>query len=316
MRLRAATFVAVVLLGLAGCGGDDGNGGTVGSGLPPAGGNGELAYALPAVPAALDPLAADDRASQTVVRQVYEPLVDRVSGSYGQSPPRPGLALSLRPTPDRTTWRVALRQGVRFQDGTPFNAAAVLANSRRWQTDPTGRSLLPDLFAVDAPRPDEIRFLLDSPVPDLPSRLSDPRLGLVSPQALDPQSGQEAGFVAQATGSGTGAFQPGPTGTGRLVLSRFPGWWGTRLGLGPALDSVAFVAAPRATQRLRMLEEGTVQVADPLGRPGLRTAESDPLLTTIGGPLRGIGLEGSVRGIDSASAVPVLSGVWLTRLRG
>jgi peptide/nickel transport system substrate-binding protein len=316
MRLCAATLAAVVLIGLAGCGEDDGNGGTVGSGLPPAGGGGELAYALPSVPAALDPLAADDRTSQTVVRQVYEPLVERLSGPYGLSPARPGLALSLRPSADRTTWRVALRQGVRFQDGTPFNAAAVLANSRRWQTDATGQRLLADLFAVDAPRPDEIRFLLDSPVPDLPSRLSDPRLGIVSPRALDPQTGQGAGFVAQATGSGTGAFQPGPAGTGRLVLSRFPGWWGTRFGLGPALDGVSFLGARRASERLRMLEEGTVQVADPLGPAGLRAAESDPLLSTVGGPVRGIGLEDSVRGIGSASAVPALSGVWLTRLRG
>ena len=37
---------------------------------------------------------------------------------------------------------------------------------------------------------------------------------------------------------------------------------------------------------------------------------------SVGGPLTGIGLEGSVRGIDSATTIPVLSGVWLTRLTG
>jgi len=36
----------------------------------------------------------------------------------------------------------------------------------------------------------------------------------------------------------------------------------------------------------------------------------------LGGPVTGIGVEGSVRGIDSSGAVPVLSGVWLTRLTG
>jgi hypothetical protein len=74
--------------------------------------------------------------------------------------------------------------------------------------------------------------------------------------------------------------------------------------------------APRPDQRLRLLQDGAVQVADPLGPPGLRAAAIDPLLTSVGGPVTGIGLEGSVRGIDSGSAVPVLSGVWLTRLTG
>jgi ABC-type transport system substrate-binding protein len=148
------------------------------------------------------------------------------------------------------------------------------------------------------------------------ARLSDPRLAIVSPRALDPQSGRGARFVQSATGSGSGAFRAGPEGPGRLMLFRFPGWWGSSLGLGPALDAVTLVVTPKHAQRLRLLQRGTVQVADPLDGPGLRAAESDPLLGTLGGPLTGIGLEGSVRGIDSARSVPVFSAVWLTRLLG
>jgi len=88
------------------------------------------------------------------------------------------------------------------------------------------------------------------------------------------------------------------------------------MGLGPSLDGVTFVLAPQPSQRLRLLRDGAVQVADPLGPPGLRAAGSDPLLDSIGGPLSGTGLDGSVRGIASARAIPVLSGVWLTRLAG
>jgi peptide/nickel transport system substrate-binding protein len=315
MRLRAATFALLGLVAIAGCGGSD-NPARVGTGLPPAGGGGTLAYALPALPATLDPLAARTRAEQTVTRQVYETLIERLSGPYQQAAPQAGLALEARPSRDRTTWTVTLRPSVRFQDGTPFNAAAVLANSRRWQTDPAGQSLLPHLFAVDAPRPDEVRFLLDQPVPDLVRRLSSPRLGIVSPRALDPQGGQNAHFLTDAAGSGTGPFQVGPSGPGRQMLSRFAGWWGSSMGLGPSLDGVTFILAPQPSQRLRMLQDGAVQVADPLGAPGLRAAGSDPLLDVVGGPPLGIGLEGSVRGIDSASAIPVLSSIWLTRLTG
>jgi ABC-type transport system substrate-binding protein len=148
------------------------------------------------------------------------------------------------------------------------------------------------------------------------SRLSSPRLAIVSPRALDPQTGQGARFLPDVAGSGTGAFQLGPAGPGRLVLSRFAGWWGSSLGLGPSLDGVTFLLARQPAQRLRLLRGGTVQVADPLGPAGLRAAGSDPLLVTVGGPITGIGAEGSVRGIGSAGRVPVLSGVWLTRLTG
>ncbi len=314
VRLRAAALVVAALVALAGCGG--GSGAEVMSPLPAAGGGGTLSYALPSLPTTLDPLAARSGAALTVTRQVYEPLIERLTGPYGQATPQAGLALAARPSSDRTTWTVTLRSGVRFQDGTPFNAAAVLANSRRWQTEPAGRSLLPHLFAVDAPRPDEVRFLLDQPLPDLVRRLSSPRLAIVSPGALDPQTGQNARFLADAVGSGTGAFQPGPAGPGRMTLSRYAGWWGSGMGLGPSLDGVTFVVAHQPSQRLRLLRDGVVQVADPLGPSELRAANADPLLETVGGPAGGIGLEGSVRGIDSAEEVPVLSGVWLTRLTG
>jgi ABC-type transport system substrate-binding protein len=315
MRLRAATLAVLALAALVGCGGGDGSG-TGSSHLPPAGGGGTLAYALPNLPATLDPLAARGRSAQTVTRQVFEPLIAQLSGPYGGSAQQPGLALNAQPSADRTIWTVSLRLGVRFQDGTPFNAAAVLANSRRWQSDPRGRALLPHLFAVDAPRPDEVRFLLDQPVRDFAGRLASPRLGIVSPGALDPQSGQRARFLPDARGPGTGAFQPVAGGPARLELSRFADWWGSPMGLGPALDGVTFAAAPLPDQRLRLLAAGAVQVADPLDASGLRAARSDPLLNAVGGPQRGIGMEGSVRGISSDGSVPVLTGVWLTRLTG
>lgn len=319
MRGRgAATLAALALVAvlISGCGNDDGDETRTGAALPAAGGGGSLAYALPSLPPTLDPLEARDRAAYTVTRQVHEPLVSRLTGPYGAGGPDSGLALTVTPSRDRATWRVALRPGIRFQDGTPFNAAAVLANARRWNSDPEGRRLLPRLFAVDAPRPDEVRFLLDEPVRDLARLLADPRLGIVSPQALDPQSGEGSRFRAEAVKSGTGAFQAGPVGTDRIELSRFAGWWGTPLGLGPSLDGISFMLTPSPAERLGLLQGGSVQVADRLDAAGLRVAEADPLLATVGGPVTGIGLERSVRGIDSVRTVPLLSGVWLTRLTG
>src|SRR5262245_8520686 len=313
LRRGAAIGLLLATITLAGCGDDD-TSGRVGSGLPDAGGGGSLAYAIPDLPATTDPLAAADRASQTVMRQIYEPLVERLVPPYGSEDAQPGLALNVEPSKDRTTWTVTLRTGVRFQDGTAFNAAAVLANARRWQGNAQARRLIPNLFAVDASRPAEVRFLLDKPVRDLPLRLASPRLGIVSPQAFEPQSGEGARFLGGTSGSGTGAFEPGTSGSDRLELSRYAGWWGSAAGLGPSLDGLVFVAAPGDAQRLRLLQGGSVQVADPLGPASLRAVAANPLLTTAGGPESGIGMEGSVRGITSAKAIPLLAGVWLTRL--
>lgn len=309
-----ATVLIVLALLLAGCGGSD-DGDDASMALPSTGGGGTLVYAVPALPALRDPLEARDRAAQTISRQVYEPLVARLSGPYGHTTVRPGLALAAERSPDGSVWSLTLRRDVRFQDGTPFNAAAVLANSRRWTTRPEGRKLLPGLFAVDAPRPDQVRFLLDAPDPRLASRLASPRLAIVSPQALEPQGGANS-RLRTTEGAGTGPFELETASDTRIELSRNPAWWGTPTGLGPALDGVAFLAEPLPGRRLRLLESGTAQVADPLGPAALAAVARDPLLATVGGPRMGIGLEGSVRGLDSARAVPLLSRVWLTDISG
>jgi ABC-type transport system substrate-binding protein len=131
-----------------------------------------------------------------------------------------------------------------------------------------------------------------------------------------PQGGGSSRLKPGATNSGTGPFVAGPASSRRLQLSRYTGWWGSPLGLGPALDAVSFVAAPADSQRLDLLENGAAQIADPLGAAALAKVSADPLLNAVGGPSGGIGLEGSVRGIGSARAVPLLSRVWLTNLVG
>src|SRR5262245_1178711 len=117
MRLRAAMLAAVLLVAVAGCGGGDGSGPRRASHLPQEGGGGTLAYALPGLPATLDPLAAKGRTAETVIGQIYEPLIARVIAPYGLGITQPGLALSARPSPDRTTWTLNLRPGVRFEAG-------------------------------------------------------------------------------------------------------------------------------------------------------------------------------------------------------
>jgi peptide/nickel transport system substrate-binding protein len=306
---RAMVLVVLAALPAAGCGGEDEQ--TPGAGGAVSGG-GTLSYAIPGHARELDPLLATSPAEQLVTRQIHEPLVAALSGPFGDARRSRGLAISWRPTPDRRVWSVQLRKGIRFQDGTPFNASAVLANAERWRTLPAGRALLPQLVAADAPRPDLVRFICSRPVSDLPRRLASPRLGIVSPRSLRPHSGAGA-ELTDAERSGTGPFElrPGAP-AGSVLLAANTEWWGIRLGLGPALDQVEFEVEPSRSRRLELLSAGTVQVAAGLRRGDLAALRRDPLLTYLRGGAEVLGLERSVRGIHSATAFEPLSDVWLT----
>lgn len=288
------------------------------SGLPATGGGGGLVYALPALPRTLDPLAATSRSAQLVSRQVHEPLVSRERPPYGAGGAAAGLALSVRPAAGRTAWRVTLRAGIRFQDGSPFDAAAVRANARRWTETGAASELLPGLFAVDAPRPGEVRFLFARPRSGVRALLASPRLGIVSPQALAAHGGGRSAAVPLPPGSGTGPFELGRRSRGRVLLTRHDGWWGSPAGLGPALEAVEFLRVPSPLERLAALSEGQVQIAEPFSPQQAAALPPGPLVRTVpivsGRSLAG--LEASVRGYAAGPRAPALSAVWLTRVGG
>jgi peptide/nickel transport system substrate-binding protein len=309
---RGALVAAALMAPIgAGCGDGDGGAAVRGPGVEPGTGD-TLVYALAGRAAELDPLLATTRSELLVTRQVHEPLVESLSGPFGDVRGQRGLARSWRPSRDREIWRFELRHRVRFQDGAPFNAAAVLVNVERWRSLPAERALLGELVAADAPRPDLVRFILSRPVGDLPRRLASPRLGIVSPAALRPHSGRDA-ELRQVDRSGTGPFELRERGAGTIVIARNASWWGTPANLGPALDQVEFRVVPADPERLALLRRGTVQVADSLPSDAVREIRGEPLLTFVRGGGSGVlGLERSVRGIDSASAIESLSEAWLT----
>lgn len=320
MRARAilAALAGAMLGGLlvSGCAGDDDPGTPALTPAAEAGEGGTLTWAVADRVRSIDPLAATTRSELIVTRQVHEPLVDSLAGPFGDTRRQPGLARGTRASSDDRVWTLRLRGGVRFQDGTPFNAAAVLANAERWQASATAQELLPGLIAVDAPTPATVRFILAAPDPDLPRRLGAPQLGIVSPRALAAGMGGIAGVRRESeSGTGTGAFELREVSADRLLLARNTAWWGGAARLGPALDQIVLRVEPSAPVRLALLDAGEAQLADELGPDQARFARANPLLTTIEGPGdASLGLERSVRGIESAREIPSLSGAWITTI--
>ena len=313
--MRRALLIALGGAGIliAGCGGGDEDSPATTSNAG-AGQGGTLEWALPERPAELDPLLAETDSERLVSRQIHEPLVERLRRPFAASPGLPGLAASVRPSSDFRVWELRLRPGVRFQDGTPLNAQAVLANVERWQTTTSsGLPPQPALFA-DTPKPGLVRFILERPDRNLDQRLAAPQLGIVSPATLARIDAPGAGAFT-ASGSGTGPFELRERSGEGLLLARNAAWWGARRALGPAVDQIQFTVLPAASDRAGALTEGGMEVATGLGRTEANEVTADPLLTVEpqgGGSF--IGLERSVRGIPAGDPFPSLNSVWLTRL--
>jgi peptide/nickel transport system substrate-binding protein len=77
----------------------------------------------------LDPALASDGESFRVARQMFEGLVRPEEGGTKIVP---GLAESWSPDASGLVWTFKLKSGVKFHDGTDFNADAVCANFNRW----------------------------------------------------------------------------------------------------------------------------------------------------------------------------------------
>jgi peptide/nickel transport system substrate-binding protein len=316
---RRAWILAALSAGaLAGCGGGDDEGTPAVTSGTPVGEGGTLVWAVAEPVLNTDPLEAETRAEQILVRQVNEPLTAKLSGPFDSDRRVPGLVVDTQSSEGNTIWTFKLRSGVVFQDETPFNAAAVQANATRWATTAAGSALLPGLVTVDAPSPGEVRFALSAPDPSFPKHLADPRLGIVSPAAFVPSSGEGA-IVRRSSQTGTGAFELRGRDGSQVLLAKNTDWWGgtAKVELGPALDQIQLRITPSSSLRLAMLDGGDAELADELAPQEAGQARRDPLLSVLpstGGTF--LGLERSVRGVDSGREIPALSSAWLTVLGG
>jgi ABC-type transport system substrate-binding protein len=264
------------------------------------------------LPAELDPLRGRGASPQLALRQLFEPLVAIQRPPYGEAATRRGLALGWEASADFRVWALRLRDGVSFQDGSALDAGAVVANAERWRSDPVGIRLLPGLTDADAPRPTLVRLIFAQPVRDLPRLLRDPRLGIVSPLALSGGAGADT-VPVRGRRAGSGPFELRVTADGVLRMVRSRRWWGSGLGLGPALDRLSFIALAPAAARAEALRAGEVRIASQLSLPLTRRLRRDPLLAVLGDPPRAIAYERSVKGLTGTGPQP-LSAVWVARL--
>jgi peptide/nickel transport system substrate-binding protein len=198
----------------------------------------ELVIGTVADPVRLDLHAATDLLTATVAANACEPLVRMTDG---QKLPR-GLLATTWATRDNRTWTFTLREGVRFHDGRPFDADAVVANLADLASE--GR------FEGRATRIGDHTVTIGLEVPNaaLVATLSQPFHGMQSPAQL-----AEGSRLPTCTGP----FRVVSAGEGTVRLARHPGYW------GPAarLDGLVFKAFGSEAELVRAVRAGRVDVA-------------------------------------------------------
>ena len=103
----------------------------------------------------------------------------------------PGLAEVFNMSEDGKTWTFNLRKGVKFHDGTPWNAEAAKINIERY------RDRLATLDTIETPDDYTLILHLTQPTADLASTLAQTTMSMVAPSALDGE-----GKMTEAVGTG------------------------------------------------------------------------------------------------------------------
>ena len=162
------------------------------------------------------------------------------------------------PSADLKTWTFKLRPGVKFQDGTPFNAAAVKWNIDR-QKDPANKCrcafYISNIDGVDATDELTLVYRLKAPTSMLPETqsLSSANNVIQSPAAI-----QAKGDDYNRNPVGTGPFVlKSWTAGDRLVLERNPDYWDKDKIY---LDRIALKPLPDAQARFASLQSGTMDI--------------------------------------------------------
>jgi peptide/nickel transport system substrate-binding protein len=189
---------------------------------------GTLVVGVVAEPVNLDPAQVTDLNSNRVSRRVAETLVTFPEESTQIVS---GLAESWTVARDGLTYTFKLRKGIKFHDGTPFNAEAVKFSIER-QIDPEhpayklGKYPFANFFfgnvkAVEVMDDATVRFVLKEPRASFLAVLTAGAASIVSPTAV-----RKAGADYPLHPVGTGPFRFVSWDRGqRVVLEKNPSYW-------------------------------------------------------------------------------------------
>ncbi|ANU15657.1 ABC transporter substrate-binding protein [Planococcus maritimus] len=260
-------FIAFGIALLAGCSGDETKSSS-GAVSEDEKSGGTLVYGRGADSVSLDPINVTDGESIRVTHNIYETLLEYDHNLELQ----PKLATDYSSSEDGLTWTFQLREGVKFHDGTDFNAEAVVFNFERWM-DPENPyhegdfPYYPFLYggfkgddnhlieSVTATSEHELEIVLKRKTAPFLSYLAISMFGIASPAAIE-QYGTDIG--ENPVGTGPFKFEEWNR-NNTITLSKNEEYW---MDGKPYLDQVIYQVVPENSARLNALQTGEIDIVD------------------------------------------------------
>ncbi len=219
-------------------------------------------------PFTLDPATGVAGTDYPYLYSLYDRLIDFEPQTLAL---RPGLATEWHFSgEDKRTLELTLREGVKFQDGTPFNAEAAKASLRHFQTMKRIHDLdmVSDIDVID---PTHIVLHLNQEYSVLPAVLSDRAGMMVSPAAVA-KYGQD--FGRHPVGAGPFALK-GWTAGSVIELTRFGDYWDKER---IRLSGIQYRIILSSTSQISALLSGQVDHAFRLDPKDASAIRADPKL--------------------------------------
>lgn len=230
-----------------------------------------LTVVLDGSPSDIDPHGAYDYRSTLAVLGAYEGLImlkdDKTDEYEGL------VAERWEANADKSVWTFHIRDGITFQDGTPLDAAAVIANYRRLLTLGLGpvnviQRFVSDPAQITAPDPRTVVFDLGRPQPRfqdaIASTYGNPIVNVAAMKSHE-QGGDWGHAWGQVMAVGTGSgpyriveFEP----SDHLVMEKYDRYW--RGWQGNHFDRIVLRIVTEKETRRQLIEQGQADIVDSL----------------------------------------------------
>jgi peptide/nickel transport system substrate-binding protein len=213
-------------------------------------------------------------------RNVFAALCDKLVDIGPELEIVPQLATDWQWTDGNKGLVLKLRTQVKFQDGEPFDAAAVKFNIERHLSMP-GSNRKAEISAVTGAEviaDDTVKLVLSAPYAPLLAQLTDRAGMMVSPKAARAEGEK---FGSHPVCAGPFKFVE-RVAQDRIVLERFADYWDKD---NIKLDRIVYLPIPDPTVRLANLQSGGLDIIEEVAATDFDTVRKDRRLrlTTITG---------------------------------
>ncbi len=241
----------------------------------------------------LDPITTTEGESFKVTINIFDTLL-----TYGKQDTtlQPGLAEKWEASDDGLSYTFTLKKGVKFHDGTDFNAEAVVFNFNRWMNGDADQFPYYSMFGgykkdeghvikeVKAVDETTVQFTLKRPQATFLKNIAMSCFGIASPTAVE-----KDGDKFRENPVGTGPYKFKEKANDKIVIEKNEDYY---VDGEPKLKTIIFRTIPDNSARLNALTSGEIDLMDGVNPSDLETIKGNSAIQAIERPSMNIGYLG------------------------